>query len=428
MQMSIESPSGSSIRLLRPVGEPLGLYLRPGRNDHVVLGQALAAGETNLSGLVFDPCIGERQAELREMTAQRDLEAVLDPRSVELSTEGGLALSTVASLPWSLGATSPQTPRQLEQEGDRFIEALASHVVEQGYTAVLAPTHYRPNARDEWGGVDAALTRSLRKALDSAGATEIPIYYPLVTNGSALGSWDERRRFKDQLGALPVDAVWLRVHRFGTTNNGPIALRRYIEAGRDLQTLRLPLVGERVGTAGLGLMAFGAIGGIEGGVTLGERFDFQSLKKQQKNDGPGWSPPPRVYIAELGTFISRKQAKEFFEIRGMKPKFACRDTDCCRRGVADMIKDPRSHFLKRRPREVGALGRLPEELRATVYLDEFLRPATDLALAAAQAYPSLEATRLRLERARTTLGAFHRDRPAESFAIAPRGQRLRKSA
>lgn len=75
------------------------------------------------------------------------------------------------------------------------------------------------------------------------------------------------------------------------------------------------------------------------------------------------------------------------------------------------------------------MGRLPEDLRAPTYLDEFLRPATDLGLTASQVYPRLDRTRTRLERRRTTLGALHRDRPAETFAIAPRGRRiLRKSA
>jgi hypothetical protein len=426
--MAMDS-STAPLRLLRPVGEPLGLYLRPGRNDHVVLGQALVAGHGDFSGFVFDPCLESRHSELRAAAIDRKLEAVLDPRSVELATEGGITRSGVADLPWSLGGSGPHTPRQLEQEGDRLAEELANHVVNKSYTAVLAPSHYRASARDEWADVDSSLTIALREALDKAGASEVPIYYSLITNGPALASWDERRRFKDRLGALPIDAMWLRVHRFGTTSSGPLALRRYIDAGRDLQSLNLPLVAERVGTAGLPLMAFGAVGGIEGGITLGERFNFQDLKKKPKDgDGSGFSPQARVYIAELGTFLSAKQAAEFFEIRGMKAKFACRDTECCRRGVADMTKDPRPHFLRKRPREVAEMSRLPQELRAPTYLDEFLRPATDLALSAAQAYPALEKTRLRLEHWRTTLGALHRDRPAESFAISPRGQRLRKSA
>lgn len=427
--MSIDSPSHAPVRLLRPVGEPLGLYLRPGRNDHVVLGQALVGGHGDFSGFVFDPCLEERHEELRETASERNLEAVLDPRSVELSTEGGLARSGVASLPWSLQDAGIHTPSLLRARGSQLIDTLANHVVERKYSAVLAPTHYRPSARDAWGEIDRTLTAQLRKALDEAGASSVPVYYPLVSSGRVLASWDERRRFKEQLCDLPIDALWLRVHPFSASTAGPIALRRYIDAGRDLQSLRLPLVAERAGTAGLALMAFGAVGGIESGITLGERFSYQDLKKKPKDDdGPNWGPQARVYISELGTFMSVKQADEFFEIRGMKAKFACRDTGCCRHGAADMIKDPRPHFIRRRPSEVSAMSRLPEELRASTYLDEFLRPATDLALAGAKAYPPLEKARVRLDHWRTTLGALHRDRPAESFAIAPSGQRLRKSA
>jgi hypothetical protein len=175
-------------------------------------------------------------------------------------------------------------------------------------------------------------------------------------------------------------------------------------------------------------MAFGAVGGIESGITLGERFNFGDFKKQKDGDKP-FAPQARVYIAELGCFLTRKQATKFFEIRGMKAKFGCRDTDCCRRGIEDTLRDPRPHFLNVRPREVATMGRLPEDLRASNYLDEFLRPATDLALTASRVFPEIEQTRVRLERWRTTLGAIHRERPAESFAIAPNGERvMRRSA
>jgi hypothetical protein len=207
------------------------------------------------------------------------------------------------------------------------------------------------------------------------------------------------------------------------------ALRGYIEACWDLHSLRIPLVAERVGGVGLALMAFGAVGGIESGLTLGERFNFHDIRKKPKDGQDGFLPPPRVYIAELGAFLTAKQAKEFFEIRGMKSKFGCKDTDCCSRGVDDMVRDPRPHFLRRRSREVGGMAKRPEEFRAPSYLDEFLRPATDLALTASRAYPLFENTRVRLERRRTTLAAIHREHPSESFAIPPRGQRLaRRSA
>lgn len=425
--MSSTGNDQTPLRLLRPIGQPLGLYLRPGRNDHAVLIQQLEAGNRDLSGFVLDPCLEARHTELRETAVEHQLEVVLDPRSVELATEGGFRRAGVSSLPWSL-SDEPDSPSRLSGNEREVAETIATHVVDRRYSAVLAPTHHRTNSRDEWSPIDRALTTSLREALDARGASTIPIYYPLVTNGQTLRDWAERRRFKDQLASLPIDAVWLRLHPFGTTNSGPRALRGYIDTGRDMHSLGFPLVAERVGGVGLALMAFGAVGGIEGGITLGERFDIQALKRPPREGDGNFSPQARVYIAELGTFLTRKQAQKFFEIRGMKSRFGCRDTECCRRGVTDMTRDPRSHFLRTRQSEVSRMSRLPEDLRAGTYLDEFLRPATDLALTASQSFPELNRTRTRLEHWRTTLGAVHRDRPAESFAIAPRGVRIDKKS
>ena len=81
----------------------------------------------------------------------------------------------------------------------------------------------------------------------------------------------------EALKTIEIDAVWLRIHPFGTTAAGPIALRGYIEACRDLHRVGVPLVAERSGTIGVALMAFGAVGGIESGITLGERFDARTL-------------------------------------------------------------------------------------------------------------------------------------------------------
>lgn len=82
-------------RLLRPVGAPLGLYFRAGRNDHTTLLALMAEGRTNFSGLVFDPCLADRHEELRTEARQLELEVVLDPRTVELSTAGGVTRSGV---------------------------------------------------------------------------------------------------------------------------------------------------------------------------------------------------------------------------------------------------------------------------------------------------------------------------------------------
>ncbi len=81
----------------------------------------------------------------------------------------------------------------------------------------------------------------------------------------------------------------------------------------------------------------------------------------------------------------------------MKTLFACRVSDCCRRGAIDMAVDPRRHFVLRRTSEVNYYSRPPEPLRSGLYLEEFLRPATDLALRAARVAPALEPTHYQLE-------------------------------
>lgn len=411
-------------RLLRPVGPPLGLYFRPGRSDHTTLMALLAEDRADLSGLVFDPCLTDRHEDLRVEAAQHDLETVLDPRTVELSTPGGVMRGGVPALPWA-GDTLPHTPDLLEgPAADRLIERIVATAVAGKYTAVLAPTHYlAEGAADQWFEVDGRLTRKLRVLLDASGQHDTCIYYPLSTSAKVFRHAAERTRFRVALSSLPVDAVWLRIHPFGTTASGPLALRRYIEGCRSLHALDLPLVAEHTGTVGLALLAFGAVGGIESGITYGERYDVNPLIKPPTNSDP-FSPPPRVYVERLGAFLSRDQANDLFSSRQMKALFACKVAGCCPRGAIDMSSDPRRHFILRRTGEVTRNSRPPELLRAGAYLEDFLRPATDLALRAARVTPALESTRKRLEGWRHALGAMHQQGTPLSFALPPEGRRM----
>lgn len=411
-------------RRLRPVDTPPGLFLRLGRNDHKAVLQMLAEGRTSMSGAVFDACLVDRHDDLRAEMRALHLEAVLDPRSVELATPGGLLRPALSELPWA-GDLVPHSAKHLAGPAGRALaDTLANFVVDRGFSAVLAPTHYLQGATDPWLAVDRELVRHLRRELDALGGHDIPIYYPLALPAKVLRDKRQRGTVVAALAGLEIDALWLRLHPFGTTSSGPIALRGYIEGCRALHVLGVPLIGEHTGTVGLPLLAFGAVGGIENGVTYGERYDVSGLLRPPANQNP-FSPPPRVYIKQLGTFLSRAQAQAFFAQPRMKSAFACRDTSCCRRGIVDMDADPRRHFLIQRLSEVRQLGDAPVSLRAGIYLDDFLRPATDLALLAARAEPTLEPTRLRLESWRNTLGALQRTQGAISYSIAPEGHRNR---
>ncbi len=416
----------SNLRVLRPVAPSLGLYLRPGRNDHQKLVDQISEGSLACSGFVLDAALNERHRELREEAGRLSFETVLDPRVAELATEGGFATAPRDRLPWA-PEEAHRAADLRESGGTALVETLANFSRSEGYNAILAPTHLLSAADDAWLDVDANLVRALRSKLDALRLTDTPIYYPLVVTTATLRDPHQRTKLLLHLTRLPIDAIWLRVSPFGSTS-GPLALKRYIEAAKEFHVLGLPVVAERTGTAGLPLLAFGAVGGIEGGITLGERFDAGAWTRPPKDDRKAFSRPPRVYVSNLGVFISQAQAAKFFENRQMKALFGCKDNGCCPRGVIDMLADPRRHFVMQRAAEVTRLSRVPSQLRPNLYMDDFLRGATDLALQAVKVDPGLAGNQRRLERWRTGLSGLLRDGVDVPASIAvPSGRRIIRS-
>jgi len=341
---------------------------------------------------------------------------------MELGTPSGFRES-VTRLPWA--GIAQHRPGDLEgSPGTKFISQLIDFAVPRRFTAILAPAHLLRATNDPWMAADQRLVHELREQLDRAGQQSVPIYYPLAITASLFGNADSRQHFKAVLSTLPVDAVWLRIHPFGS-RSGPASLRRYVEACRDLHRLGLPLVAERSGTIGVALLAFGAVGGIEGGVTLGEHFSAAGLLREPRK-GSAFLPQARVYFPELATFLDRKRANRFLENRSMKSSFACRDTTCCRRGAQDMLANPRRHFLIRRLGEVRRVSETPDSARAQQYMEEILRPATDRIVRASKVEPSLEGNRRRLESWRHVLGAIIATGRPASFSAVPSGRRIAK--
>jgi hypothetical protein len=409
-------------RLLRAVSPPLGSYFRVGR-DYKPLQALLAQDRAAFSGLIFEAWDHEHQGELRRAAAGR-LETILDSKAFELSTTRGPLDQRLASLPWA-GRQLPHTPALLSGPwGTQLAETLAEEVAERGYSAVLSPTHLLRSHNDAWLDVDVELAKGLRSALDRRGLDAVTIYFPLTLHSKVFASEAARARILARLVTAPVDALWLRIHPFAASSAGPLAIRRYIEAARDLQRLGLPVVGEFTGTAGVALLAFGAVGGIESGVTFGERFDVNALFKAPDPNATPFAPSPRVYLAPLGAFVKRSHYATLLATPSMRSLLGCRDSTCCSRGPVDTDRDPRRHFLLQRQREVNEISRRPEPVRPGTYLEEFLRPATDYALRVAKVDPQLERVRKRLEDWRLTLGAMNAAGPAPTVSMVPEGKRV----
>ncbi len=410
-------------RALRPVPPQLAAYVRPGRNDHTVLLQLLSEQiPRGMKGIVCDATLSSRHRELWPELRSHHLETVLDTRAMELAINARFEF-LAPKLPWA--GEKLHTPDVLKGEkGEILLASIVSFIAHSPISAVLAPTHFISSADDPWFDVDRTLLGRFRVLLDRAGMHEIPIYYPLGMPSAVFRNDVQRQRIVQGLLQVPADAIWLRISPFGSSTSGSLTLRACIEGSMELQRIGLPIVAERTGTIGLALLAFGVAGGIESGVGLGEHFDVNRWKRRQTSPSK-FSPQPRVYIPEIGAFLQKPAAEKFFENnRRMKVDFGCRGFSCCRKGAADMIRDPRRHFLVRRFAEVARLSELPESLRPQMYMEEVLRPATDRIVRAARAEPSLGSAQKRLEKWRYTLGSILAKKTPLSFAKVPEGSRL----
>lgn len=410
-------------------GNDLASYVRPFPRDFSYLARLIAEGRSVGNGIVVDPRDRQRSESLRDIAREEDIELVLDPLSVELATEIGHNRTGMTSLPWA--SSSPHQAEALNLAGIyRYSDSLARTAVHFGTSAVLAPTHFLESIPSPWLDIDFKLTLALRERLNRRGVDGTLIYYPLAVRLKTLQSERNRVAILQHLHSLvaaeAIDAVWLRIPGFGVAESGPVNLRRYFELARGLHGLGVPVVAERTGTIGVALLAFGAVGGIEQGVTVGERYDLRPLLARKASKG-GFLPAPRVYVKEIGAFLSRKDARKLLAHRTVKNRFACQ-LPCCPRGVEDMLEDPRRHFLVSRAKEVEQLSRVPEADRADLYLETWLRPASDRATLAARLNPKLRKQRERLDRWRESLGELRvRDRAtAPSVSKVPTRERIRR--
>jgi len=413
----------SSPRFLRPVPDELGLYFRAGHIGHTVLHKRLLETDAHqFNGVLLSAAYSATQQELRQELRARRLEAVLDTQALELATPSGVETASLQRLRWA--GNKIHRPEDLDGGGGvELSEAIAKHAIRQGYSSVLTPTHFIQSTDDPWLEVDRKNTVRLRRCLDSNGGEVMPLYYLLAIHSKVLGDPEARRQVLDQLASIDIDGLWLRVHPFGN-DSGPVALRRCMEAAVDLCQLRVPIIGEKVGSAGLALLAFNALGGICCGLTLGEKFDALRLYRPRRKGG---NMAPRVYVEALGAYLSKEDAQAFFAPQNRtQARYGCRDKGCCRRGVQDPLADPQRHFFYTRIREVNWISGAPPTARPNTYLNDFLRPANDRSIRAARIAPSLVKLTKQLAGWRDALRVVE-ENAATRRPRAPKGVRLRRS-
>ncbi|MGD9982862.1 MAG: hypothetical protein AB7S51_01735 [Porticoccaceae bacterium] len=416
--------SNPRIRLVRPVPDPLGLFIRAGQVAQEDLQNFITSRAAPFSGVVFEAKRVAKQKELLSLVLEKRLDAVFDPMTQPMATIGGYGVA-IGRLPWAENRPHALADLSTNFQQRHVANEIAQFAVEYGFTQVLAPTHLIFGPDDPWLDIDLALTRALRLALDRQGAPDVQIQYSLALGYEAFRTEPKRTAVIDKLRHAQCDGLWLNIDGCGC-DSSPTAITRYCDASSEFQALKLPIVADHVGgLMGLSLLAFGGVGGLAHGITLGERFDSGSWRRVLQ--GKPFAPRPRVYLPHLDLMLDRGDAEKLFEVGGGRAKAAlgCRDTNCCRRGVEDMLQAPARHFLYQRTQQIAGLGQIPESLRPSQFLEELVRPASDTAVKAStwdlpeELTKKIQKQTKRLNALRTTLGPYARQRRDASFAIHP---------
>lgn len=404
----------------------LAYYVRPHtstRRLRLMLGQGLRP----VQEFVIDAAHWKQLAELTALANESGIETVLETRSLELSSPDGWHRSGVRELPWA--GTRAFTLEDLDDATlrRRVAGAIARFVSDNRLTAVLAPTHYLSKPADAWFDVDLRLTVDLRRALDANACEHVPIYCPLYTTSRVLRDRAFLGLVAERIASGPVDAVWLAMNRFGTRTATSLTIRWYVNACREFHVHSVPVVGFHTGVVGILLMALGATGGMEAGITDGEIFDIEQYTASPPEPQPGvrpLGPTPRILLQSMGLYFTEKELREFFSQRGTKAAHLCQ-TGCCPRGLEDMIRNRIEHHVMSTGALVASLASVPPGLRATWYRDEYLRPAADKAMAASNAQIRIPATRLRLDDWRKAVGFFTgaEEMGAHPVSLVPTGRR-----
>jgi hypothetical protein len=376
---------GGKVRYLHPRPDPIGHFLRVGSTGHRQLETMHGSGRLSPDRVVFDAAWIDAQLDLLSVFQENAAEIVLDTNIAELSALGRYD-GAVQRLPWANKA------RQLEL-GDSWpeiISKIARFAVSCGVHAVLAPTHLLQNSSDKWFALDVDLCETLRRALDSEGGRYVAIDYPLVTTYAALRDRIHRRAFIAALQGLPFENLWVRISGFGADASA-VGTRNYITGLLDFHKLSKPIVADCVGgLTGLSIAAFGASGAIAHGVAEKERFDARDWTKPRREIAFGRSA--RLYLPGIDRLVSVSDARVLFEARGARQLLSCHDRDCCPRGADDMLKDPKTHFVTQRQRQLRDLSAVPERRRVDQFLRQHLRTADRTARQAAKLRTDVQLT------------------------------------
>jgi hypothetical protein len=367
-------------RLLRTGTDPLAFFVRVGRNDHKEILELISAGEHGPFGFIIEAHNADRHKDLITEARKRDFDVILDPKTQQLAMPGSFTES-LAVLPWARTSQHQSIADFVGGAAETRIAAIVEFARHHNFTQILGPTHLLSGPNDPWLRRDIDLMSKTAREIERSGGN-LGLIYSLAVPIAVFRDDSMRDALIAAIGDAVCDSLWLKVENFGDDATGEKAAA-YIQGCQAFHPLGLPLVADHVGgLPGLGVLAFGAVGGIAHGVTMNQSFRASNWRRPYKASSGGIAT--RIYLPQLDMLVSRAVAEEFISSsQRIRARHVCKDSHCCGRGMADMLDRPARHAIYQRSREVESLSSAPASVRTQNYLDSVRRVSDEVARAAA---------------------------------------------
>lgn len=350
---------------------PVASYLRVGHRDHKWLEDQQARGALPYRRFVFEAAHIRQQRQLVSLLRDANCEIVLDTNFAELSSVGKFQGAS-RQLPWARDDRPWSAEDLVGNRADYLASQIAEFAVEEHVDAILSPNGLI-EAGNDWLTAGVRMNAALYRTLQRSGVNHIALDYQLIGTMALLRESAFRAKVKVTLDEVAAENVWLRTSNNDANSTGT-GSRRFVEAACDLHEINRPFIADMTGGfPALSAVAAGAIGGFSFGVGQKEAFRANDYKREPVAGGGG--SPKRVYVNELGRWISEDQFVIMAQAKGAKTRLICRDTSCCANGKDDMIDNHNGHFLKSRAAQIEQISRVPDDRREADFQLKHIGPA-----------------------------------------------------
>ena len=364
---------------MRGARTQVGHAIRTGEMAYKQLENLHAEGRLPANSVIIDASKALFQKEFIAALRASGAEIILDTKAAELS-EIGKFQGYAKGAPWA--KKDDNRPLNVGDFDTRSNEDLygkiARFALENGVTAIMAPTHFlKEGAADPWLHVDIETVSLLRSALDREGGHHIAIDYPLIAPHTKITDVAHRERIMQAIAGLPFDNLIVRLSGFGSLA-GQLTTKRTLQAVADLQRLGYPIMLDHIGgLIATAAVAFGFVSGVAHGIGERERFDASQWHKPPKPREPGsfFGRPTYIPVPGLGRSFTKDHINLIAGTQGGRRLVSCQDRNCCPRGLIDMLDKPRAHIAFQQFEKMQALFEVPDTRRAQHFLDTEMHTA-----------------------------------------------------